>query len=167
MDDKKLKKIWLFSIFIIIVLFAVYIINLNDDNFSNEVEHKENYSIVNDYNSFYTVNSCIYRYLTYLQSNSTNSLMNLLDEDFIKNNNINEGNVLNYLTKYEGNLNFNSRKMYEEKVNSNITKYYVYGYVEKDIMDSFPEQNEAYFIVKLDKKNEIFTIMPYNGDIFK
>ena len=57
--------------------------------------------------------------------------------------------------------------MYEEKISANIYKYYIYGFIEKDVMDSFPEQKEAYFIVKLDKKNNIFTIEPYSGEIFR
>ena len=71
------------------------------------------------------------------------------------------------LNVYEGNISFNSRKMFEEEVNKDITKYYVYGYVEKDVIDSVPEQIEAYFIVKLDKKNKLFSISPYSGEVFR
>lgn len=166
MNDKNLKKIWLISIFVLLILFSMYLIYINkEDKNVNEISFSVKYEIVKNYNDFYTVNSCVYRYLTYLQSNP-NALLKVLDDNYIKANNINENNIYNYLTKYEGNLSFSSKKMYEEKISSNIYKYYVYGYVEKDIMDSFPEKQEAYFIVKLDKKNNIFTIEPYDGKIF-
>ena len=167
MKEKKEVNLWLISIVVILVLFSIYLINLQDDKKNNISKDEEKYHIVSNYNKFYTVNSCVYRYLTYLQANNTNSLLKVLDEDFISNNGINENNLYNFLTKYEGNLNFNSKKMYEEKINTNITKYYVYGYVEKDVMDSFPEKVEAYFIVNLDEKNSVFTIQPYNGEIFR
>lgn len=167
MEEKNLKKVWLISIFVLLIAFSMYLIYINkdkDNNISNGNSVK--YEIVKNYNDFYTVNSCVYRYLTYLQSSNTDALMKVLDENFISNNGINENNVYNYLTSYEGNLSFSSKKMYEEKISSNVYKYYVYGYVEKDVMDSFPEQIQSYFIVRLDKKNNIFTIEPYSGDIF-
>lgn len=161
------KNIWLLSIVVILVAFSIYLININKDDDISNLTDKESYNIVNNYNDFYTVNSCVYRYLTYLQSKNVDSLLKVLNEDFINSNGINESNIFNYLTFYEGNLNFSSKKMYEEKVNSNITKYYVYGYVEKDVLDSFPEQIEAYFIVMLDEEEKIFSIQPYNGEIFR
>ena len=169
MNEKNLKNIWLLSIFVILVLFSVYLIRIND-NESNVVQdstNKVNYQLVTNYNNFFTVNSCVYRYLTYVQGRNTSSILKVLDEDFITSNGINETNLYNFITMYEGNLNFNSQEMYEEKVNDNITKYYVYGYVEKDVMNSLPERIDAYYIVNLDEKNKVFTIMPYNGDIFK
>ena len=102
-----------------------------------------------------------------MQNNDTYSLLRVLNEDFIRTNGINSTNIYNYLISYDGNVNFNSKKMYYEEMSSNVIKYYVYGYVEKDIMDSFPEQIDAYYIVILDKENKVFSIQPYNGEIFK
>ena len=167
MDDKILKKIWLLSIVIILIAFSIYLINKEDIRINTNSLKGESVQIVKNYNDFYTVNSCIYRYLTYLQNNDTNSLLKVLNEDFIRTNGINSTNIYNYLISYDGNVNFNSKKMYYEEMSSNVIKYYVYGYVEKDIMDSFPEQIDAYYIVILDKENKVFSIQPYNGEIFK
>ena len=167
MKEKNLKKMWLISIFVILVLFSMFLLRNNNNSNDNDSLEKINYTIVSDYNRFYTVNSCVYRYLTYLQSKDINSLIKVLDSNFMEENGITKENVLNFLNAYEGNLNFNSKKMFEEKINDDITKYYVYGYVEIDVMDSFPERNDAYFIVNLDQKNQRFSIHPYNGEIFK
>lgn len=167
MDEKKFKNLWLISIVVILFLFSLYLLYIREDESVGESPKEENYTIVTNYNKFYTVNSCVYRYLSYLQGNDASSLLKVLDDDFVSKNSLNESNVYNYLTAYDGNVNFNSRKMYEEKISNDITMYYVYGYVERDIMDSFPEQIDAYYIVKLDEKNQVFTIQPYNGDIFK
>lgn len=167
MKEKNLKIVWLVSIFVLLFLFAIYLININKDDMSSDVSNSKNYEIVSNYGDFYTVNSCVYRYLTYVQSSNTSALLKVLDDDYVSKNGINSANIYNYLTKYDGNVNFSSQKMYVEKVSKNIYKYYVYGYVEKDIMDSFPEKYDAYFIVILDKKENIFTIEPYNGEIFR
>lgn len=168
MDEKKFKNIWLICIFVLLILFTAYLLYIRENNNTNvDTLQNEKISIVTNYNNFYTVNSCVYRYLTYLQNNDSSSLLKVLDDDYINSKNINVSNVYDFLTRYDGNVNFNSRKMYEEQVSNNVTKYYVYGYVERDIMDSFPEQIDEYFIVKLDSKNQTFTIQPYDGDIFK
>ena len=169
MNEKNLKRVWLISIFGLLVAFSMYLIYINnDDNVDTNISNNsEKYTIVKNYSNFYTVNSCVYRYLTYLQAKDSEALMKVLSDDYIKLNNINSNNVFNYLTIYEGNLNFSSEKMYEEIISKNITKYYVYGFVEKDIMGSISEKTEAYFIVVLDRKNSLFTIEPYDGAIFR
>lgn len=166
MKENNLKKIWLISIFVLLIAFSMYLVFINRDEASFDSETHAKYEIVKNYNDFYTVNSCVFRYITYLQSSDADALLKVLDEDYIKENSINKDNVLNTLVKYDGNVTFSSKKMYEEKESSTVYKYYVYGYVEKDVMDSFPEQIETYFIVRLDKKNNIFTIEPYDGKIF-
>ena len=161
------KTIIMLAIFGLLLIVAAIIMRLSKNENVTENKEEESIAIVKNYNDFYTVNSCIYRYITFVKNKDANTLMKLLDDEFIKSNNINSTNLFNYLNTYEGNISFNSRKMYEEKVSNDITKYYVFGYVEKDIIDSLPEQQEAYFVVKMDSKNKIFTIMPYSGELFK
>ena len=61
--------------------------------------------------------------------------------------------------------------MYYEQLNSGITKYYVYGEIQKNqIFDEGIDESikgeDAYFIVYIDWENEIFSIQPYDGEIF-
>ncbi len=160
------KNIILISVVLGLLILANILIHL-ERNSNKENVQEEKIRLVDNYSNFYTVSSCVYRYLTYLQSKDTDSLMKVLDEEFITSNGVNENNVYNFLNTYETNVSFNARKMMEEKINNNITKYYVYGYVEKDIIDNSPEQIDAYFIVKLDKQEQVFTIMPYSGEILR
>lgn len=165
-----MKKNNIILVIILVLLFAVALtlvyLEKRDGKDALVTENKK-VSVLKNYNEFYTVNSCVYRYLTYVQSRNSDSLLKVLDDSFVKNNNINSTNVLNFINVYEENINFNSRKMFYEKVNSHITKYYVYGYVEKDIIDDDPLRYEAYYIVNLDSKNKVFSIMPYSGELFK
>ena len=94
--------------------------------------------------------------------------MNILDKEYRENNNINSANRFNYITKLDGNYNFSAKKiLYEDDgSNSNIKKYYVYGYLIKDTMNKFVEKQEYFLIVKLDLNNNLFSVIPYNGTIF-
>lgn len=168
MEIKNLKKIWLISIFVLLLSFSMYLVYINkeDNKTNNNVTNKNKYEIVENYNDFYTVNSCITRYMIYLYEKDSSSILKVLDEKFITNNGINENNVFNYLNFSKSNT-FKSLKMYEEKVNKNVVKYYVYGYAVQEIMDEMPIYEDAYFIVFLDKNEGVFSIYPYDGEIFK
>ena len=132
---------------------------------------KKDIRIVTNYSNFYTVNSCLYRTITYINSGDTESLLLVLTDQYKKDNNIDESNVLSIFANIENNSSFNPQKMYYENLNKNITKYYVYGYIEEDILTedveiSNPNKKTAYFIVYLDTTKEIFSVEPYSGDIF-
>lgn len=168
MEEKNLKKIWIISIFVILILFSMYLVFSQERTLDSENNNtKENYSIVKNYNDFYTVNSCVYRYLTYIQSSNKDALLKVLSDDFISKKGINKNNVLNNVDSLSGNVSFSSQKMFVEELSQNVFKYYVYGFIEKDIMDDFPERKEGFYIVVLDKKNEVFSIEPYDGKVFR
>lgn len=156
------KKIILISIFGALAL-AVLIIRL----FGGGKEETK-IEIVTSSSKFYTVNNCVYRYLTYLQANDADNLTILLDGSYKKKNNISADNVLDKLEKLDGVYSFEARKMYQEELNEDITKYYVYGYLKEEVIDqSFEvESIDYYIIVTLNAKNQTFSITPYDGEIF-
>ena len=56
MNDKNLKKIWLISIFVLLILFSMYLIYINkEDKNVNEISSSVKYEIVKNYNDFYTI----------------------------------------------------------------------------------------------------------------
>ena len=62
--------------------------------------------------------------------------------------------------------------MYYEKLSDTLEKYYVEGYVDKNrIFDdeelAIKDHESLYFIVYLDSSNGIFSVEPYNGEIFE
>ncbi len=155
------------AIILVIITIAVLIISTifrKDDKEENEIK------IVTNYSNFYTVNSCLYRVVTYLYDKDINSLMLLLSDDYKKENNVTEENVLNLFNNIDVDSTFESRKMYYEQLTKNITKYYVYGRISSQMFEeeyeSNPEYNDAYFIVYLDTDKKIFSIEPYDGKIF-
>jgi len=95
----------------------------------------------------------------------------LIDENYKKKNNITEDNILDKFVNVEQDSTFKSNKMYYEEMKSGITKYYVYGQIQKNqIFDEDTEINikgvDSYFIIYIDIENEIFSVEPYDGEIF-
>lgn len=158
----------LLVILLVIVTVLVVVINFIT---KKEEKIENNIEIVTNYSNFYTVNSCVYRVINHLALKDTKSLTLLIDEKYRKENKITKDNVLSKFIEVSQDSTFKSKKMYYELLDSNITKYYVYGEVIKNQifdegMDEVVKGQDAYFIVYLDWKNEIFSIEPYDGEIF-
>ena len=67
------------------------------------------YRLVNDYSKFFTINSCVYKYITFLSSNKPDEVLNVLDKDFINQNNITLDNIYNYVSKLDVIYTFKSK----------------------------------------------------------
>ena len=163
-DKSKLVAIILVIITILVVVLT-NLLNKDEQQSENKIE------IVTNYSNFYTVDSCLYRTITYITSKDSESLLSILSSNYKKENNINSNNILSSFNSIEEDSIFISKKMYYEKMNNNITKYYVYGHVEKNqiIDDALTIDNEytdQYFIVYLDTTNKTFAVEPYDGGIF-
>ena len=156
---------------IAIILVILVIVVLSVDYFLKKVKSNEEnkVSIVTDYNDFYTVDSCLYRVMTYINSKNNDDLLLVLNDEFKEKNNVE--NVLSLFNDIPNNSTFTSRKMYYKKLNDNITEYYVLGYLFPDkyyesMTEYFNSKSNLYFIVYLDSKNLTFSIEPYDGEIF-
>ena len=128
--------------------------------------------IVTNASNFYTVNSCLYRTITYLSQQDKESLKLVLSDEYKKRNKVTNENILDLFVDVEKNSTFVSEKMYYETQSKNITKYYVKGHVEiNTIMDDQPLEaknyDSVYFIVYLNSSDKLFSVEPYDGKIFK
>lgn len=167
MEKVNKNRIILFIIFILLIFLSFYIYDyFNKEEVEEKKEDSVKYVLLNDYSRFFTVNSCVYKYISYLQNKDTNSLLEILDKDFKTKNSINSNNIYNYLENLEGNYSFTSKKIYYEKINKKYIKYYVYGHLSKDLMDEIGEKEDRYYIVTFDIENYLFSIIPYDGTIF-
>lgn len=164
-DKSKLVAIFLAVTAILVVVISSILGNVKKEELNNKKY------IVTNYSNFYTVNSCLYRVITYLASQNANNMMLVLNEKYKEKNNVTESDVLNLFPQVEPSSNFVSIKMYYENISKNIKKYYVEGYIKKNqLIDGTDTNNEdqalVYFIVYLDYENKVFSIEPYSGDIF-
>lgn len=165
--EKKKDYTLLIIICVILLCIVVLLFLNNDSNNNNILSEGPKYKLVDDYSRFFTVDSCVYKYVTYLNGNKTDELIKILDEEYIKNNNIDSNNVYNYVNKLSGNYSFKSKKIYYQVGNEKVVKYFVYGYLIEETIDGIGEKQDYYVIVNLDLENQLFSIAPYDGEMFK
>ena len=158
---------------IILVIIAIILISgiIVYETFFNKstVNEETEVAILKDNSRFYTVSSCINRYLTYLTNKDINNLFLLVDEEYKKENNIDKNNILEYLPKLNKRYNFKARKMYEQELNDKYTKYYIYGLLIEDLFneeDSIKNTLDFYTIVTINSKDHTYSITPYDGEMF-
>ena len=165
-DNSKLTAIILVVVTIIVVVVSLIIEKNGQESDERDI------LIVTNASNFYTVNSCLYRVMTYVSAQDIESLMLLLNENYKNENKITKDNVLDLFSDVDSNSTFVSEKMYYETLSSNLVKYYVKGYIEEnqiydDEVLKKEDRNSVYFIVYLDSSDKIFSIEPYDGEIFK
>lgn len=152
------------SLILLVIVGLLYFLDKDEE----VLEKKETeYKLLNDYSRFFTIDSCVYKYITYVSNSKTEDILKVLDSDYVRDNNINSSNLYNYVGTLKGNYTFKTKKIYYEVLNNNYIRYYVYGYLIQDSLDSIGDKQDYYFIVNLDTKNQLFSISPYDGSIFK
>ena len=168
----KLKKgdYTLIIICVIIVLITFLLIGFNDKKgttINNSDSNKVSYYLLDDYSRFFTLESCIYKFIVYLQSKNVDSLLKLLDSEYVEKNSINSNNVLEFLGYLDGVNTFKAKKIYYENVDNNIVKYYVYGQIIEETIDTYNSLGkDVYYIVYMDIRNMTYSIEPLEKSIF-
>jgi len=168
MDNKedRNKKIIAIVLSIAVLALGIYKLFFEKNIINEEKIDTETISIVRDNSRFYTVSSCVSKYINYLTLKDTNNLLILLSEDYKTKNSITSENIYSFVESIDGTKIFSARKMYEQRVSETIYKYYVYGYIEEERMDSISEKQDYYIIVLLDQTNMVYAIEPYDGSMF-
>ena len=160
----------LLTIIVVIVTILVVVFNYLY-NKSQKEDIKKDINIVTNYSNFYTVNSCLYRTVTYISLKDKETLMKLISEEYKNNNEITLNNILNLFPNIDENSTFEAKKMYYENMKGNLVKFYVYGHIkDNQILDDFEvtklNYQNVYFIVYLDFERKIFSVEPYDGELF-
>ena len=149
----------------LIVISLTVLSSLNKDKQNDNNQILINYKVEEDYSKFFTVNSCIYKYIEYLTKKDTTNILKVLNEDYVKNNNINNSNLYNYLDNLNGIYTFSAKKMYKDDTDD-LVKYYVYGYLVKETINGSADKTEKYFILNLVEHHLTFDIMPSDSKTF-
>ncbi len=136
--------------------------------YSNINEEENKIEPVKDRNDFFTVQSCVNKYLIYVTQKDTSNLYKLLDERYIKEFNITEQNILDHVEDLSGDAMFKAKKMYYEKIAENVYTYYISGEVAESYMgEEEPNKEEMNITVNTDINNMTFSIVPFGyGGIF-
>lgn len=165
--EERNKKILLIVLVTAVILLGIYKLFFDKKEIKEEIVDTETISIVTNPNEFYTVSSCVSKFLNYLSTGDTENLFILLSEEYKEENSITKDNIYNFISSLNGVYSFNPKKMFVQRTNKNTYKFYVYGLVEEESINSNYNRNDYYIVVILDKENGTFAIEPYDGSMFK
>lgn len=156
---------------IVIVVQIIIVLNLmnNKNKKNNLIEKGTEQSIeqtvnsiekVRERNKFYTVSACVNKYLSYLYEKNTEILYNYLDKQYIEKNEITKSNILQKIDTIDTYKAFTAKEMYQQKITDEIIQYYAYGVIKEDLPNGEPEEEKFYISIKIDSKNETFSVLP-------
>ena len=122
MEDYQIKNIRgiIITVIVLAALYGIYTLFFNKPK--DETDNKIDVVLVNDYNRFYTVSSCVTKYLNTLSSNNVENILTILDKNYKEKNNITEDNIYNYINKVDDVDSFSPRKMYYKETNNYVRK---------------------------------------------
>lgn len=165
------KEYVLIGIFVLIVTLVIFLVrgNHKNDQFINTNDNQKSgkYGSVTVPSTFFTVQGCAEKYINTVSSKNKDNILILLNDKYKNKNSINEDNVLNVVDDLEGTYSFKAKKMYQERINNNQTKYYLYGKLIKNILNEIDEGKDYYLIVDIYNDSYTFDVTPYDGKIFR
>lgn len=162
---KRLKIFIIIILILIVILFLIASFVLKEEKDENEegrnlqvIEPNTNAVLVTNRNDFYTIERCINRYLNYLSMNDEESIMQILDETYKKDNSITQSNVMSQLKKQEGDVIFKAKKMYVKENSLEEKEYYVYGKIREDNINERGEEKD--FTITVKTNIDTYSIIP-------
>ncbi len=185
---KKIKiLIIITSIISLILIFSIIIIKLYSNN--NEIENNnvinnqitnnnvnyihENQTIQNnipnnetirlnsvkDRDKFFTVKSCVEKYISYIVDKDNYAVYRVLNEYYINKNNIDVNNISAKIQPIEKQQIFTAEEMkYAKK--EEIEIYTVYGKIREDLLNERGQEYNFNLTVILNTENKTFSIIP-------
>ncbi len=167
MNKKKIVSIVLVILLIALIFILVIIERIN---YQKTLSNREEYDLVKDASTFFTIDDCANRYITYLSSKDTKNLLAIMNEKYVKDNGLNSSNIINILDTFnfgDHEVSFRTRKMYVKYLSKTVSEYYVYGEVYSDDIEDAYKMANYYLIISVDSDTLIFDVKPYDGKIFK
>lgn len=160
--ELKLKETIIIILFVFVVLnYGLYNKYKKDDAIEN------NYKILDNSSTYYSIVNIVDNFIKKSNQENVDEIISLLDNKYKKENNISAHNVFDYINAYkDGQYSFSGDVIYELKLKDDISEFYVKGNIEKQTMDS-SSSKVYYVILKLDKTNSTFSIIPDDGKKYK
>jgi len=165
-NERKVLTMW--AIVIVIVSAIVLLINIKFNGASlfqkitKQVETK--YSLVKDRDRYYIVKSSIDSFYGYINDDNKKNLLKVLNEGYIKKNDISKDNVLDFF-KYDNKVVIKANKfMCQRKIGEGKYSYYT-QFIEQD-RDTGEFIKNVYYEVILDNKTITYNVKPISEKTF-
>lgn len=164
----KTERIELIIAVTLIIIFGATLIYARSINREVEEEIIDNtVSPVKDVNRYFTIDSAISKYVSYVASEDTSSIIKTLNNEYINNNKITEDNLFDYIKTYGPNYRSNTREIYQISSYNNIYKYYAKVRISDELMDSNTIIGFDYFEITIDEESLTFAIEPISEIVYQ
>lgn len=152
-----MKSMVILMIFFAIIIGIVLFFSFIENSKKNKTEF-ENLEMLTDTSLFFSVSKNINKLYDFLGSNSSESVLDILDKDYITNNKLNINNVVDYFGFKDENVRYYPVDMYVIGKN-NYLLFYVNGYIKNDDYSGDNKIiDEVSFIVNYDIDKYAFTL---------
>ena len=164
---KKVEKIELSIVVIFIIIFVGSFIYMKfTENKTEDQQIDTNVTALADVNRFFTIDSTISKYFSYITSKDDASILTILDSDYIKRNNITASNVYDFVGEYDANISSNLEEAYQISSYNNIYKYYVKVVLRLETLYDSTLQEYVYYIVTINENELTFAMEPISEIIY-
>ena len=161
--ERKVLIIWL--IIGVLIFLAVILINIKPKvNESEQPNTKPGENHVSDRIRYYTVKNAINKYYSYKNISDYDSVIKILDADYVEKNHIDEDTVTTFIGESESFMTFDTGIMCLKSVKSGVYVYVVEG--NEVAMSTGNVKNKMYYQVTLDGNTSLFSIMPISENTY-
>lgn len=165
-SEKKVLVLWAVLGIIIFMLVLLLFFKKNEDNkedISKITAEDSNYVI--DHNRYYTVKNAITKFYSFLNAKDNEAIFKILNENYIKENSLNEDNVMDYFTEADVSLAYQSGKLCLKSVKKGVYDFVIEGVEIK--ANTGEEIHDMYYEIVLDGNTSLFNIKPIDVDEFE
>lgn len=158
-------KLYLLLLILFLIIAIIIILFGREENLQNkEFNFNDDMKIVDDYNTFFFVNTNINNFISKIGNQNGEDVIKLLDNNYVKDNNITINNVLDKFSYYGNNMSFSSKHMYYREVDNNYI-YYVSGEIFVEQLDLIEVKDDNFQILLLvDYNNFTMSVIPITSD---
>ena len=162
MNETKKNMIKIGIALLVLLIYLGFNLYQNYEKSKEESEISQEKTIVTDNSRYFTIINCVKKYLNYVKANKTDDILLILNQEYKNLYNINESNLNNFIPSIEDNVivDYKGDVMYQKKISKNVTEYYVYGQIEKSIMDEKSTLIDYNLTVILYENELLFSIKP-------
>ncbi len=156
-----------FKIFLVVIIFSLLIFGglFAFSLYKNSLEEEKiEVEYVTNANIFFTVESCVNKYIGLIVAKDSTSLYNVIDDKYKEDNGITINNVLANNIKLSGNYSFTAQQMLQDKKEKYT--YYVKGDLIEELDEFTSEKIEYGLIVKLNVDNNTYSVIPSEVEVY-
>lgn len=164
---KKVEKIELSIVVIfIIILVSTFIYTKMIEKKTEDQQINTSVTALADVNRFFTIDSAISKYFSYVTSKNSESILKILSADYVSRNNITNDNIYNFVGNYDTNISSSLEEVYQFSSYNNIYKYYVKVVLILETLYDSTFQEYVYYIVTINENELTFAIEPISETMY-